>query len=227
MEQVFSKDSRTIADRLSDELVTAIVKGDIASGSKISEPDLARNYQVSRGPLREAIRRLEGLHLVTRVPHVGARVVTLDLNELLEIYHVREALEGMAARLAAKNMTDEEIHELKQLLDLHEQNIEQSENNEYFQREGDFDFHYRVIQGSKNQRLIDLLCSELYHLIRMYRYRSAQTTARPPVALAEHRHIVAALEQRDGEFAEMLIRKHISTARKNIEQQLPDNGGEE
>ena len=214
------RDSQTIADRLSDELVTAIVKGDIPSGSKISEPDLARTYQVSRGPLREALRQLEGLHLVTRIPHVGARVVTLEFEELIEIYHVREALEGMAARLAAKNMTDEEIQELKNLLDAHEESIKESEGREYFQREGDFDFHYRIIQGSKNQRLIELLCSELYHLIRMYRYRSAQTSARPPVALAEHRHIAAALEQRDGEFAEMLIRKHISSARKNIEKQF-------
>lgn len=220
MEQLFPKDSRTIADWLSDELVRAIVKGDMPSGSKISETDLARVHQVSRGPLREALRRLEGLHLVTRVPHAGTRVVALDPTELLEIYHVREALEGMAARLAAQNMSAQESDALKKLLDLHAENIEQSQAGEYFQCEGDFDFHYRIIQGSKNQRLIDLLCSELYHLIRMYRYRSAQTSARPLAALAEHRHIAAAIEQRDGEFAEMLIRKHISTARHNIEQQF-------
>ena len=220
MEQIHPKDSLTIADRLSNELITAIVTGEIPSGSKISEPDLSRTYRVSRGPLREALRRLEGLHLVTRIPHVGARVVTLDLAQLLEIYHVREALEGMAARLAAQNMSDQEIGELQRLLDMHQRNIEQSEGSEYFQREGDFDFHYRIIQGSKNQRLIDLLCSELYHLIRMYRYRSSQTIARAPVALAEHRHVAAAIAARDGELAEILIRRHISTARKNIERQF-------
>ncbi len=80
----------TIADRLSEELITAIVKGEIAPGTKINEPELARNYKVSRGPLREAIRRLEGLHLVDRIPHVGASVVTLPADELLQIYDVRE-----------------------------------------------------------------------------------------------------------------------------------------
>ncbi len=220
MQALFSQDARTIADRLGDALVTAIVKGDIASGSKISEPDLAQAYRVSRGPLREALRRLEGLHLVSRVPHAGARVVTLGLEELVEIYHIREALEGMAARLAAANMREEERRALTQLLDLHEENIEQSQGREYFQREGDFDFHYRIIQASGNQRLIDLLCSELYHLIRMYRYRSARMTARPAVALAEHRQIAAAIAHGDGEFAEMLMRKHISTARRNIERQF-------
>lgn len=220
MEQLHARDPQTIADWLSDELITSIVRGDIPSGSKISEPDLARTYKVSRGPLREAIRRLEGLHLVARIPHVGARVVTLHSRQLMEIYQVREALEGMAARMACRNMTDAEIVELKGLLDEHERSIEQSEGREYFQHEGDFDFHYRIIQGSQNQRLIELLCSELYHLIRMYRFRSSQILSRPHTALAEHRHICAAIEQRDEELTEMLMRRHISTAQKHIEQQF-------
>ena len=217
MQQIHSKDTMTIADRLSEELITAIVKGQIPSGSKISEPDLARTYQVSRGPLREAIRRLEGLHLVARIPHVGARVVSLGRAELIEIYHVREALEGMAARLAARNMSDEEIIDLHRLLDMHETAISQTDDSEYFQHGGDFDIHYRIIQGSKNQRLIELLCSELYHLIRMYRYRSSQSPDRPRKALIEHQSILRAIEQRDGEFAEILMRRHISTARQAIE----------
>ena len=220
MEQLHNRDPQTIADWLSDELITSIVRGDIPSGSKISEPDLARTYKVSRGPLREAIRRLEGLHLVARIPHVGARVVTLHSRQLMEIYQVRKALEGMAARMACRNMTDAEITELKSLLDEHERSIEQSDGREYFQHEGDFDFHYRIIQGSQNQRLIELLCSELYHLIRMYRFRSSQILSRPHTALAEHRHICAAIEQRDEELTEMLMRRHISTAQKHIEQQF-------
>lgn len=217
MREALLRDNQTIADRLSDELITSIVKGDIPSGSKISEPDLAKTYKVSRGPLREAIRRLEGLHLVARVPHVGARVVSLHQQQLLEIYQVREALEGMAARLACINMTDAEITELSGLLDQHETAIDQTDGKEYFQHEGDFDFHYRIIQGSKNQRLIELLCSELYHLIRMYRFRSSQITSRPHKALSEHRHICTAIEQRDGELAEILMRRHINKAQKHIE----------
>ncbi len=224
MAQAHSKDTQTLADQLGDALITAIVRGDIPSGSKISEPDLARIYKVSRGPLREAIRRLEGLHLVARIPHVGARVVTLQAQQLVEIYQVREALEGMAARLACQHMTDDEIIELGTLLDEHERNIEQSQGREYFQHQGDFDFHYRIIQGSRNQRLIEFLCSELYHLIRMYRFRSSQIQSRPHTALTEHRHLCKAIAQRDGELAEILMRRHISTAQKHIEQQFQTEG---
>ncbi|RDE24768.1 GntR family transcriptional regulator [Motiliproteus coralliicola] len=213
-------ESRTLADRVCGEIVTAIIKGDIPPGHKISEPELARTYGISRGPLREAIRRLEGLRLVVRIPHVGARVVELSSQELIEIYHVREAMEGMACRLAAQNMTDDEIESLRALLDEHEDSLEQTEGRSYFQKEGDLDFHYRIVQGSKNNKLIELLGGELYHLVRMYRYQFSLSSSRPVRALAEHRHIVDAISHRDGELAEMLMRRHISAARKNIEQKL-------
>ncbi|WP_207063163.1 GntR family transcriptional regulator [Motiliproteus sp. SC1-56] len=213
-------ESRTLADRVCQEIVTAIIVGDIPPGQKISEPELARTYGISRGPLREAIRRLEGLRLVVRIPHVGARVVSLSMEELIEIYHVREAMEGMACRLAAQSMTPEEIQSLRNLLDEHEQNLEETEGRAYFQKEGDLDFHYRIVQGSKNRKLKELLGGELYHLVRMYRYQFSLSSSRPVRALAEHRHIVEAIANRDGELAEMLMRRHISAARKNIERKL-------
>lgn len=218
-------ESRTLADRVCGEIVTAIIKGDIPPGHKISEPELARTYGISRGPLREAIRRLEGLRLVIRIPHVGARVVSLSSQELIEIYHVREAMEGMACRLAAENMSDDEIKSLRELLDEHEHSLEETEGRAYFQKEGDLDFHYRIVQGSKNNKLKEILGVELYHLVRMYRYQFSLSSSRPVRALAEHRHIVDAIQQRDGELAEMLMRRHISAARKNIEQKLKAKPG--
>ena len=216
----FLKTHPTLANSLTTELCESIIKGRIQHGEKISEPELAKQYRVNRGPLREAIRRLEGFGLVHHIPHAGVRVVTLNSTELKEIYQVREALEGMAIRLATDNMTDDEIDGLKRLLDTHEEAIVKSDGKEYFQREGDFDFHYRIIQGSKNQYLINQHCHGIYHLVRMYRYRSSQISERPAKALTEHRNIVLAIEQRDGELAEILMRHHISMARKNIENQF-------
>jgi DNA-binding GntR family transcriptional regulator len=213
-------EARTLADRVCRQIVTAIVKGEIPPGHKISEPELARTYGISRGPLREAIRRLEGWRLVERKAHVGARVVKLSAHELIEIYRVREALEGMACRLAARNMTDTEIESLKQLLDQHEAAIEQREGRSYFQKEGDLDFHYRIVQGSKNSKLLELLGDDLYHLVRMYRYQFSVSSSRPKRALKEHRQIIDAIESRDEALAEMLMRRHISAARRNIEDKL-------
>ncbi|MCG6871325.1 MAG: GntR family transcriptional regulator [Gammaproteobacteria bacterium] len=213
-------DHRTIADRVSQQLVDAIVSGDLPQGSKISEPEVARRLGTSRGPLREAIRRLEGLRLVQRQAHVGARVITLSHRELDEVYSVREALEGMAARLAAQHMSEEEVAELGELLARHELMIEQ--DHDYVQAAGDYDFHYRIIRGSGNRWLIELLTGELYHLIRMYRLTATRSAPRPERALADHRRIADAIAERDGELAEMLMRRHISAARQRIAQRMPE-----
>ncbi|MBY4675238.1 GntR family transcriptional regulator [Marinobacterium sp. CAU 1594] len=213
-------ETRTLADRVCDQIATAIVKGELSPGQKISEPELARNYGISRGPLREAIRRLEGWRLVERKPHVGARVVQLSARELIEIYRVREALEGMACRQAATDMPQEEIDDLRALLDAHEAGVDQQSGRAYFQKEGDLDFHYRIVQGSRNGKLLELLGGDLYHLVRMYRYQFSVSSSRPKRALKEHRQIVDAIEARDPELAEMLMRRHISNARKNIEDKL-------
>lgn len=210
----------TLADKVCQDMITAIVKGELPAGYKISEIELARHYGVSRGPLREAIRRLEGLRLIERKAHIGARVVKLSLKELIDIYHVREALEGMACRLAAENMSDADIQGMKALLALHEQSIEEQSWTAYFQKEGDLDFHYRIVQGSQNAKLLELLGADLYHLVRMYRYQFSVSSTRPQKALREHRHIIDAIAARDGELAELLMRRHISAARKNIEAKM-------
>ncbi|WP_055735046.1 GntR family transcriptional regulator [Agarivorans gilvus] len=208
-----------LSQNLSDTLIEAIVSGQIAQGKKISEPELARHYGVSRGPLREAILKLQGMGLVERVPHVGARVVQLNPQQLIDIYSVREALEGMACRLAASQLSSQQLSELKNLLEHHQQYLQQHQGKAYFEQHGDFDFHYLIIKGSNNQYLVNLLCDELYHLLRMYRYQASKQVSRPERALQEHWAIWQALADRDGELAELLMRRHIARARKAIEQQ--------
>ncbi|MCW9078018.1 MAG: GntR family transcriptional regulator [Gammaproteobacteria bacterium] len=213
-------ENTTIPDRIFSLIKEAIVEGDIPAGSKISEPELARAYGISRGPLREAIGRLEACGLVVRRPNVGARVVTLSSSQLIEIFHIREALEGMAARLAAQHMSDEEIADLRRLLGQHGEQIERDTEHAYFQREGDLDFHYRIVQGSHNTRMINLLCNDLYHLVRLYRYQFGMSSKRGPRAFVEHEHIVDAIERRDAEMAELMMRAHIRASRENVERLL-------
>jgi len=210
----------TITERLYRQLGKAIVEGEIQAGSKLSEPELALRYGVSRGPLREAIRRLEAVNLVELKPNVGARVVSLSLEQLLEVYLVREALEGMAARLAALHMPQTEVADLRALLETHQRQMERDDSWAYFQKEGDLDFHYRIVQGSGNRRLIRLLCNELYQVVRMYRFQFGMASPRARPAYDEHRLIVDAIEARDGEQAEMLMRFHIRASRRNVERCL-------
>lgn len=210
----------TIADRLFEQMQHAIVDGRMAPGSKISEPEIARTYGVSRGPLREAIRRLESSGLVVRRANVGARVAELTLEGLLEIYYVREALEGMAARLAAIHLSAGEVADLRRLLEAQRREMEGSEGPVYYQRGGDLDFHFRIVQGSKNHKLIDIFTRDLYLQVRMYRAQFGTAGPRVKHALTEHEQIIDAIADGDGELAELLMRRHIRQSRINAQSQL-------
>ncbi len=218
-----SFESRTLAEQAYESIKGDIIIGTLAQGSKIIESDLAMKYGISRGPLREAIHRLEQNKLVVRVPHAGSRVITLGRKMMEDIYTARESLEGMAARLAARYMPDNDIRALYELLDAHEEAIGRTDGKAYFQHEGDIDFHYRIALASQNHWILEILNGELYQLIRMGRHQSGQTPARPARALSQHRQIAAAIEQRDEELAEILMRRHISGAWKVVKTILEES----
>ncbi|HCU66032.1 MAG TPA: GntR family transcriptional regulator [Rheinheimera sp.] len=224
MQSPIWRDPVTAADRVLLEIQKAIVEGQIAPGSKISEPELAKKYDLSRAPLREALARLERCHLIERTPNAGARVVKLSVAGLISLYQLRETLEGLACRLAAEHMSDDEIAQVQQLLDQHLSTQRVREGESYYQEAGDVDFHYRIILGSKNPYLINLLCDELYFLVRMYRVQLGMNGPRVSRAFDEHKAIINAIANRDGELADLLMRRHIGASRRNIEQHFKQQG---
>ncbi len=202
----------TIADKLFLDLRRAILEGKIPAGKKISEPELASTYGVSRGSLREALSKLENCNLVTRKPNIGARIIGFSMSQMMDIYQIREAMEGMAARLAAEHMTDEELVRLRKMLERHRAGIS---GQSYSQQnvDADLDFHFCIIQGSRNTRLVRMLCQDLYDLVRFYRFRLKSDAERGEQAFQEHNLIVSAIHRRDGEMAETLMRHHIRASR--------------
>ena len=216
--QSLNESSVTQADKTFLSLRTAIVEGEIAAGSKLSEAELSTSYQVSRAVVREALNRLETCYLIERRANVGARVVSLSEQGLIALYQVRESLEGMAARLAATNMSEQDIAGLQELLSQHQTTVENTAT--YYQEAGDVDFHYRIILGSANPQLIAVLTNGLYHLVRMYRVQLGMAGPRVSTAHHEHQHIVQAIANRDPELAEMLMRRHIQYSGANIQSKL-------
>lgn len=211
---------QSLVDVVAERIEAAIVSGELAPGSRLSEQALAASFGVSRGPLREAIRRLEGRKLLERTPNIGVRVAALSLADLYEILQVREALEGMACALAAANMSNAEIAALQMLLNTHEQQKKVQEGTGYYQNSLDYDFHFRIVSGSGNARLAEMLMGDLYHLLRIYRYKSSTRPGRAQEALKEHREIVAALARRDASAAEAAMRTHLRNARKSVGEEL-------
>ncbi len=208
--------AESLTDKVFVRLMEAIEKGELPPGARIREAVLARQFGISRGPLREALRRLEGRKLVRHSQNLGVTVRPLSLADMIEIFQIREALEGTACRLATQAMPDREIDGLSDLLEKHRAQIARQRGEAYFQRAGDLDFHFRVVLGSRNKRLVELLCDELYHPVRIHRYRSSVRPGRAFKALAEHEAIVAAMRKRDATRAEDLMRAHIRRATENL-----------
>lgn len=209
---------QTLTDHVSEQLAAAIVSGELAPGTKLNQPELARRFGTSRGPLREAIERLEAKGLVTRTAHVGARVATLSREILIEMYLVREALEGMAARLSAERMEDSEIEGLERLLDESMENI--NTNGVHDPVDHDWDFHYRLAIGSRSEMIKRVLCDDFYQLLKLYRSQHRYNSGRAERAMEEHRRVVAAIKDRDAEMAEFMMRRHIATARSVLQSSI-------
>ncbi|MDQ2067937.1 GntR family transcriptional regulator [Xinfangfangia sp. CPCC 101601] len=197
--------SDTRGDEVFDKILNMILTCELPPGAFVNESTLATAFGVSRGPVREAIRRLQGIQLVTREPYVRARVVTLTRRGVVELFETREALEGFSCRLAAQNMTDVKILAL-------EQDVERARQPDA----APFDFHERIVREGGNQRIISILCGDLYHLLRIYRRMSGAVPERKEVASHEHWQIIRALKIREAELAESLMRSHIRRASEQI-----------
>lgn len=209
-------DERLLTDQLFEQLSEAIVVGAFEPGARLSEPRLAARYGVSRGPLREAIRRLEERKLVTRAPRQGVRVVVPCLANAIELFAIREALEGLAARQAAENATRAEIDEMRAMLASHREALSRPDAMAYWQATANADFHFLVARLGRNKHLFDLLCGEYYPLFRLYRRQHRIVPGRARRGLRDHEHIAEAIADGDGELAELLMRRHVTAARREL-----------
>ncbi|NQW10961.1 MAG: GntR family transcriptional regulator [Alphaproteobacteria bacterium] len=215
--------STNLASLAFHRLEQAIMRGELKPGERLSETTLARRFGISRGPLREAIGRLEGRKLVERVANQGARVVSLAEAEVIDLLVIREGLEGMACRLAAVRIKPGELKKLRRMLDQHARDEAVVSGRGYFQGERDLDFHYRIVLASGNARLVQMLDEELYSLLRLYRHRLSTREGRPAQALKEHEAVLAALEARDPDAAEAAMRTHIQNSRASLEAHLAES----
>ncbi|KQQ35570.1 hypothetical protein ASG19_17975 [Rhizobium sp. Leaf306] len=195
-----------------DKVVEAITSGEFEPGQRLSEAELARNLGISRGPLREALGRLEG-RLVKRTPRIGVHVISFTREDLESLFLTREALEGMSARLAAERMTVKQLDDLRALLEGHSHQPELASGEAYVQRSRDDDFHFAIIHGAQCERIERVLMNEIYYQLRIHRRKSSTQPGRAQAALKEHRQIVEALESRDPDRAETAMRTHIRNAR--------------
>ena len=199
-----------VFETLRDAIITQVLK----PGERLMEIQLADEMGVSRTPVREAIRKLELEGLVIMVPRKGAYVAGVSMKDIHEVYEVRAALEMLAVSLAAERITDEELDALERQV-LRESEAEASEDIDENTLDNivyiDTTFHDIIYQAANNQRLVQFL-NILQEQLQRFRAASLSRPGRSKTALEEHKQIIEALSERNGELAAKLAKEHIDNA---------------
>jgi DNA-binding GntR family transcriptional regulator len=199
---------RVLREEIREQLIHAIVNGDFRPGARIKETHIAQEYGVSQAPVREALRDLEMLGFVVSSAFRGTEVRRVSNEELAEIYPIRAALEGVAARAAATRIDQAALARLEELLDVMRKAA--ARRDLHAEVEADIAFHHTIVEASGSR-----LLNQFWESMRLETstFLTVSITRRPLHELAErHAPILAALRAGDPEAAESAMRRHIEEA---------------
>ncbi len=209
-------ESQSLKTRAYDALKAAIANMNIYDDNaelRLDERDLSARFGISRTPLREALAQLDQEGLVKVVARRGIFIVRRTKTEILEMITAWAALESMAARLAAERATEHDLKELHQLIDPYS-DVDRH-MGEY--SDANIHFHQAIIRTSGNQ-LIEQITDSLFMHVRAIRNRTIFEKDRAKRSVADHKKIVEAIENRDADLAEKLVREHTLKLRAHVEQ---------
>ncbi|NGN66392.1 GntR family transcriptional regulator [Streptomyces sp. A7024] len=205
-----------LAEQAYEELKGAVLTNRLRPGDALSVPALAAQMGISRSPVREAVQRLIHDGLATHVPHRGAVVATVDVEDVRQLYVVRAVMEGLAARLATERLDATKVAELRELLEEHERVVAAGED-EQRHIEMDVAYHRLIREVADNPHLtaaLDTIQGKA-HLALHSLWRSPDA---PRLALEEHRRIFEAMTSGDTDAADRAAREHIDRLRIRLAQ---------
>ena len=202
----------SLADQVFEQLENDILIGKYQRGDIITELKLSEILGVSRTPIREALRRLEQEHLIEE-SNKGSVVLGITEEDLIDIYTIRMNIEGIAAYRAADRITDEQIKELRDLIDLQE--FYASKKDADHIKGVDNHFHELVYKFSGSTIICNTL-TPLHRKVQKYRKASVENSKRAFNSLNEHKKILSALENHDAELAKKVVIEHVMNAFKSI-----------
>ena len=183
-----------------------ILTGKYKEGDELREVTIGKELGVSRTPVREALRQLELEGLVTIVPNKGTYVNGISAEDVRDIYMIRIRLEGLAARLAAKRVSQEQIDEMEEMLLLSEFYRKKGMTEQLAQLDGKF---HVILYEACGSRMLKHLLTDFHRYVEMARKRSIRTENRAEKSIGEHMKILEAMKQRDEDQAEKLMEEHI------------------
>ncbi len=204
---------RPLRELVFEQLRSSILNGNLRPGERLMEIDLAEKLGVSRTPIREAIRKLELEGLVIMEVRKGAYVADVSVKEILDILEVRSVLEGLAASLAAKRVTKEELEEMQATLESFNQAVKDNDMKRMIEQ--DTRFHNMIFESTRNKKLIQIVNS-LQELVLRFRITYFTEYKRASDMPAEHQLIYKAISNGDPIAAQKNGQYHIDMLKETI-----------
>ena len=218
---------RTLSDYIADQLRQAILANQFKPNQRMVEQEIAESMQTSRGPVRDALKILENEGLVVRQPHRGAFIAELNLEDFIEIYTLREALESLALRYAIKRATPKQIELLEELV---RKMIEISGHDPVNQVEAtnvDLEFHYTLCVISGHQRVLsawESLSGQIRIVVLKHRLFHPEDLRERSIAW--HERIVEAIRERNTEKSLDELHIHMAASMEWVNKLIIERGGD-
>ena len=205
--------SINLTDRVYQELREKILSGYYAEGAALTELGIARELDVSRTPVREALRQLEQEELVELRPNRGAIVKGITIDDIRDIYEIRSMIEGLAAARVAEQATTEELDQLEETLDLTQFYLERENYEKLESMDGRF--HQQLYEVCRS-RMLRRILKDLHNYVVQSRGASLKTEGRAQESIKEHRRVLEAMRARDPKLAKERMTEHVLNTRANI-----------
>jgi DNA-binding GntR family transcriptional regulator len=204
----------TLHTQIADALREMIMIGDLKHGDKINENDLCASMEISKTPLREALRVLSAENLISLVPNRGAFVTKPSTAEIKEMFAVMSVLEGVCARAAAAKMTAADFSQLEELHAELEEHFKCRNQKEYIRINNRY---HSFIQELAGNRTLNQIVKGLRKKILLYRFQSLNLPGRFEDSIKEHRELLTAFRNRDAQKAEKIMKSHLHKQSQAIE----------
>lgn len=203
----------SLSTRVYNALREDILNGVYKPGDSLIEVKIAKQLNVSRTPVREAIRQLELEGLVNSIPNRGVTVNGISIKDIKDIYEIRRVLEGMAAKWAVEKITDEEISRLQEVYELMEFYTMKKDVNQISKLNTSF---HEIIFNATKSNIIKHILKDFQFYVKWARHESLCSPGRMEEALKEHHDILLAFIKRDKEEAERCLNIHVENSSRNV-----------
>lgn len=208
------KENKSLTSIIFEKIREDILNDVYKNGDKIVEAKLADELGVSRTPVREALKQLELDGLVENIPNRGVVVKGISEQDIDDIYTIRIAIEGIAAKWAVKRITEKDLDQLKEICELMEFYTYRKDTDKTFELNSKF---HEIIYKATNSRYLEHVLNSFQLFIKSTRNKSLKTEGRLEQALEEHKAILEAFIERDEEKATNAILTHVNNSKKNAE----------